>query len=169
MISLCIHLVIESNAEHLKPQVFQCLLVSLPHVSVVSHSCPLGALVPALLLFPLGNHSWNIFNFRRLKPCFLSLSLFFFFLFRAAFLAYGGSHFRGQIRAVAVNLCHSHSNGGFRLSLRLHHSSQQYWILNPLSKARNRTRNLTVPSWIHFRCLTMGTPCFLSLYFHMLE
>ena len=30
----------------------------------------------------------------------------------------------------------------------LHHSSQQRGILNPLSEARARTRNLMVPSWI---------------------
>ena len=32
----------------------------------------------------------------------------------------------------------------------LHHSSWQCEILNPLSKARDRTRNLMVPSRIHF-------------------
>ena len=31
----------------------------------------------------------------------------------------------------------------------LHHSSQQCWILNLLSKARDRTHNLMVLSWIH--------------------
>ena len=31
----------------------------------------------------------------------------------------------------------------------LHHSSRHCWILNPLSKARDQTHNLTVPSWIH--------------------
>ena len=30
----------------------------------------------------------------------------------------------------------------------LHHSSRQCWILNPLSKVRDQTRNLMVPSWI---------------------
>ena len=30
----------------------------------------------------------------------------------------------------------------------LHHSSQQHQILNPLSKGRDRTRNLMVPSWV---------------------
>ena len=40
----------------------------------------------------------------------------------------------------------------------LHHSSQQHQILNPLSRARDRTQNLLVPSWIRFRCTTMGTP-----------
>ena len=40
----------------------------------------------------------------------------------------------------------------------LHHSSQQRWILNPLSKARDRTHNLMIPSWIRFGCTTAGTP-----------
>ena len=31
----------------------------------------------------------------------------------------------------------------------LHHSSRQCWILSPLSKARDRTCNLVVPSQIH--------------------
>ena len=40
----------------------------------------------------------------------------------------------------------------------LHHTSQQHQILNPLSEARDRTRNLTVPSQICFCCSMMGTP-----------
>ena len=40
----------------------------------------------------------------------------------------------------------------------LHHSSQQRWILNPQSKARDQTYNLMVPSQIHFCCARMGTP-----------
>ena len=40
----------------------------------------------------------------------------------------------------------------------LHHSSSQRRILNPLSEARDQTRNLMVPSWIHFHCTTMGIP-----------
>ena len=43
-----------------------------------------------------------------------------------------------------------------------HHSSWQRWILNPLSKARARTRNLMVSSQIRFHCATMGTPANLS-------
>ena len=42
----------------------------------------------------------------------------------------------------------------------LHHSSQQSWILNPLSKARDQTRNLMVPSQVCFHCTTRGTPPF---------
>ena len=40
----------------------------------------------------------------------------------------------------------------------LHRSSQQRQILNPLSEARDRTRNLMVPSRIRFCCAIMGTP-----------
>ena len=39
----------------------------------------------------------------------------------------------------------------------LHHSSQQRQICYPLSKARDRTLNLMVPSWIRFYCTTRGT------------
>ena len=42
----------------------------------------------------------------------------------------------------------------------LHHSSQQCWILNPLTKARNRTRNLIVTRLIHFCCATRETPLY---------
>ena len=41
--------------------------------------------------------------------------LFFFFL-RAALVAYGGSHARGQIRAIASGL--RHSNARFKLHLK---------------------------------------------------
>ena len=38
-----------------------------------------------------------------------------------------------------------------------HQSSWQCQILNPLSEARDQTRNLMVSSWIHFRCAMTGT------------
>ena len=40
----------------------------------------------------------------------------------------------------------------------LYHSPQQCWTLNPLSEARDQTRNLMVPSRIRFCCATRGTP-----------
>ena len=40
----------------------------------------------------------------------------------------------------------------------LHHSSWQCQILNPLSKARDRTCNLMEASQIHFRWAMSGTP-----------
>ena len=39
----------------------------------------------------------------------------------------------------------------------LHHSSRQGRTLNPLSGARDGTRNLMVPSRIRFHCARMGT------------
>ena len=58
-------------------------------------------------------------------------------------MAYGGSQDSGLIRAVAAILCYS---------------SQQCRILNPLSEARDQTRNFMVSSRICFCCTTMGTP-----------
>jgi len=45
----------------------------------------------------------------------------------------------------------------------LHHSSWQCQILNPLSKARDQTRNLMVPSRIHFCCAMTGTPLLMNI------
>ena len=45
-------------------------------------------------------------------------------------------------------------------SCKLHHSSGQCQIFNQLSKARDRTHNLMVPSHIHFCCATKGTQNF---------
>ena len=39
----------------------------------------------------------------------------------------------------------------------LHHTSQQRWILNPLSEARVRTYILMNTTQIRFHCATMGT------------
>ena len=78
----------------------------------------------------------------------LPLSLTFFF-FRATPKAHGGSQARGRIRATATGL---------------YHSSCQRQILNPLSEARDQTRNPVVPSQIHFRCATTGTPHFPYLF-----
>ena len=52
-------------------------------------------------------------------PSEIFFCLFFFFAyFRAAPVAYGHSHARGLIGAVAAGLCHSHSNSGSELHLR---------------------------------------------------
>ena len=54
----------------------------------------------------------------------------FFGLFRAPPAAYGSSQARGRIRAVADGL---------------------YWILNPLSEARDQTHNLMDTSQVCYR------------------
>ena len=66
---------------------------------------------------------------------FFLLLLFFVFLPFLELLpvAYGGSQARGLTGAIATGL---------------QHSSRQHRILNPMSKARDQTRNLVVPSRI---------------------
>ena len=89
----------------------------------------------------------------------------FCLLFGATLTAYGGTQVRGLIRATAAGLRHSHSNSGSLSHVfDLHHSSQQHCILNPLNEARDWTRLLMVPSWIHFHCATLGNlnPQFLN-------
>ena len=45
-------------------------------------------------------------------------AFFFFWLFRAALVAYGGSWAMGPVRATAAGLQHSHSNAGSEPNLR---------------------------------------------------
>ena len=70
-------------------------------------------------------------------------------------MAYAGFKTRGLIGATAASLTHSHSNSGSEPYLR---PTPQLRIFNPLSEARDRTRNLMVLSRIHFCCTTKGTP-----------
>ena len=81
------------------------------------------------------------------RNCWIIWQIIFFFwsfcLFRAAPTAYGGPQTRGLIGATAAGL---------------YPSSWQRQIRNPLSKARDRTRVLTVPSQICFHWATMGRP-----------
>ena len=62
-------------------------------------------------------------------------ALFCFCLLRATPAAYEDPQTRGQIGATAASLHHSHSN----VRSKLHHSSRQCWILNPLSEGRDQT------------------------------
>ena len=89
-----------------------------------------------------------------------------FCLFRAVLMAYGGSQARDWIRAVAAGLHHRHSNAG----TKLHHSSWQHQILNPLSKARDGTCVLMDASQIRFLWARMGIPLYFSyiVSFHVL-
>ena len=85
---------------------------------------------------------------------FLIQMLFFFFLFfvfafsRAVPTAYGDSPTRGLIRNVATGLHKSHCNVGSELRLQPIPQLTQHRIVNPLSKARDRTHNIMVPSRI---------------------
>ena len=71
-----------------------------------------------------------------------------FAIFWAAPAAYGGSQARGPIGAIAAGLRQSHSNAGSEPRLRPTPQLTATPDLNPLSKGRDRTRNLMVPSRI---------------------
>ena len=88
----------------------------------------------------------------------LQVNTFFFGLFRAAPMAYGGSQAWSQIRAVAASLHHSHSNARSELCRQPSPQLMAQWILNPLSEARVRTWVLMDTSQIHFYWATTGTP-----------
>ena len=70
--------------------------------SIINHTINL-ALSLGILLIALHQHFVTF------------LYYIFFCLFRAVPMAYGGSQVRGQIRAVAAGLHHSHSNTGSEL------------------------------------------------------
>ena len=92
---------------------------------------------------------------------------FIFVLLRAAPVAHRSSQARGQIRATAASLPHSHSNTGSKphLKVALHHSSWQHQIPNPLSKARDWTCILMDSSGVHYCWTTTGTP--IKTFFEM--
>ena len=82
-------------------------------------------------------------------------NLYIFIFFRASPVACGSSQARGQIGAAAAGLCHSHSSTTLSHICDLHCSSQQRWVLNPLTWVRDRTPVLmdtsqivtTEPQW----------------------
>ena len=64
----------------------------------------------------------------------------------------------GQIGAAAAGPHHSHSDARSELLCNLHCISQQCRILNPLSKARDRTNILMGTGWVCYRWATTRTP-----------
>ena len=79
---------------------------------------------------------------------FIYLFICLFAISWATPVAYEGFQARGLIRAVATSLHDSHSNAGSEPHLRPKPQLSATSILNPLSKARDRTLNLMVPSRI---------------------
>ena len=67
------------------------------------------------------------------------------FFMRATPAAYGSSWARGQMRAAAASLCHSHDNTESEPHLQPMLQLMVMRILNPLSEARDWTHNLMVP------------------------
>ena len=88
---------------------------------------------------------------------FLKFFLFFYFLFFLSFCYFFGPlprHMEVPRLGVESELqppayARATATRDPSLVCSLHHSSWQRWIVNPLSKARDRTYNLMVPSRIH--------------------
>jgi len=120
--------------------------------------------MPLCEIYCIFNFSWlNIFCMALLPSGRLTL-LHFFFLFRAAPVAYGGSQARGPIGATAAAYITATARPDPNRVYKLHRRSRQCRILNPLSKVRDQTRNLMVPDWICFCCATPGTPSFIAFF-----
>ena len=80
----------------------------------------------------------------------LSIHLFFFFwLFRATLEAYGGSRLGVESELQLPAYTTATAMWDPSRVCDLHHSSQQRWVLNPLSEARDRTHILMDLSWVH--------------------
>ena len=62
-------------------------------------------------------HFHDLLLSQLISPSLFFFFFFFFCLFRATLVAYGSSQARGQIRAAAVGLHHSHSSSGSELRL----------------------------------------------------
>ena len=86
----------------------------------------------------------------------LFIFYFYFWLFRATPAAHGGSQARGWIGTTAYTM--ATATWDLSCVCDLYHSSRQCQILNPMSEARDRTRNLMIPNQIHFHCTMTGTP-----------
>ena len=90
---------------------------------------------------------------KNIKTCFRGNGFFFFWSF-CPFQGRFGRHMEVPRLGVQLELqspAHARATETQDPShvCNLHHSSRQRRILNPLSKARDRTRNLMVPGWIH--------------------
>ena len=83
------------------------------------------------------------------------LKKFFYFIFRAAPMAYGSSEASGQIGAKLPACATASATQDLRHVCDRHHTSWQCWNLGPLSEARDGTCNLwilagffsAVPQW----------------------
>ena len=75
-------------------------------------------------------------------------------------MACGSSQTRGQIRATAAGLHHSHSDVGSKLHLLPTPQLTATPDPRPTEQGQDRTCILMDTSRIGFCCATMGTPCF---------
>ena len=90
---------------------------------------------------------------------------FLFFLFRTIPVPYGSSQTRGQIRATAASLHHSHSNVGYVCDLHHNHSNTRsltHWGRPGIEPTSSWILVLFVNSWV-----MKGMICIVSLYLNI--
>ena len=98
---------------------------------------------------------------------FFSFSFLFFFLFRTAPAAYGSFQNRGWIRAAVAAYTTNTAIQDPSSICNQHHCSQQCWILNPMSGARDQTPALMDTSRVHYPWATMWTRPHSFKCFHL--
>ena len=110
------------------------------------------------LLFSRLSLAFNLEQCLKSHPVILGNLLYLFiylFIYLLSFLswatpmAYGASQARGLIAAIATAYTRDTATWDLSHILKLHYISWQCQILNPLSKARNQTHSLFVPSHIN--------------------
>ena len=144
---------------------FPCVVHRVPvdypfHIQNCAFAIPQTPVHPCAL-FPFGNHMF-VFNTYESVSDLLFLIFFFFYFFLGPYPQHMevprlGVESEPQLAACTTATAMPDVSHIFNL----YHNSQQRQILNLLSKARDRTHNLMVPSRIHFHCTKMGTPAFL--------
>ena len=98
--------------------------------------------IPICRLFDDGHSDWC----EVIPHC---SSLFFFFLFKALLKHMEVSRLGVELELWLLAYTTVTVTQNLSLACNLYHSSRQRRILNPLSKAGDRTRDLMVPSRIH--------------------
>ena len=104
----------------------------------------------------------------RLHAIFFFLFFFFvfvFLLFRATPIAHGSSQATSSMELQLLAYTIATPVQDLSHVFDLNYRSQQHWILNPLSKARDWTHILMDTSRTHFRWATTGTPTYLHILF----
>ena len=78
----------------------------------------------------------------------MSFYFILFLLFGATSAAYGRSRLRVESELQLPAYTTATATQDLSRVCNLHHSSQQLWILNPLSKARDQTFSFMDTSWV---------------------
>ena len=136
----------------------------------VHYTLPKSSLSSVLLVsvsfYESNSQTWNMYHWwtsQWFDCIFICLSFF-----RAAPAAHGGSQARGRVRAIAAGLYHSHSNARSKLRLWPTPQLMAMLYLNPLSKARDRTRVLMDPSRVHYCWATTELPSMILDFEHLI-